>query len=129
MYLEGADDPSAFGKVSLAAGDFGGPAGEVLVLTASLPILGYPTITDAAGVSLRPSGASGATTGATAGTPGSWTPPTATKPTNAAQANAWSIDPSPATAWTTGQYVQGSTASTPGQMHWDGDSWVAGMAP
>lgn len=53
LFLDGTSDPSATGKVSLAAGDFGGVAGEVLTLTGSLPILGYPDITDAAGASLR----------------------------------------------------------------------------
>lgn len=67
-------------------------------------------------------------TGATAGTPGTWTGGTATPPQNAAAANALGITASPATAWTTGQYVQGSVAGTPGQMYWNGTTWVAGHA-
>jgi|SRR5215471_4877363 len=128
VYLDGAVDPSATGIVSLAAGDFGGVAGEPLTFTGSLPILGYPDITDAAGVSLRPSVPAVAATGATAGTPGVWTPSGAdTIPANAAGATA--IVATPNTAWATGQYVQGSTAGTAGQMHWSGTAWVAGVAP
>jgi hypothetical protein len=68
-------------------------------------------------------------TGATAGTPGSWTPAGSQPPPDAAGATTKGITASPATAWTTGQYVQGSTAGTPGQMHWSGTAWVAGAAP
>jgi hypothetical protein len=53
LYLEGAVDPEATGTCSVAAGDFGGVAGEALVLTGSFPILGKPTITTAAGVALE----------------------------------------------------------------------------
>ena len=31
-------------------------------------------------------------------------------------------------AWTTGQYVQGSTAGAPGEMYWNGTTWVTGRA-
>lgn len=67
-----------------------------------------------------------AATGATAGVPGTWTPSGSTPPANAAGATG--VTASPATAWTTGQYVQGSTAGTPGEMHWSGSAWVAGTA-
>jgi hypothetical protein len=53
LYLDGALDPEATGLVSLAAGDFGGVAGEVLVMKGSFPILGYPEITDSAGAPIR----------------------------------------------------------------------------
>jgi hypothetical protein len=49
LYLSGATDPSATGICSIAAGDFGGVAGDVLVLKLSLPILGKPTITTTGG--------------------------------------------------------------------------------
>lgn len=65
-------------------------------------------------------------TGATAGTPGTWTPAGSAPPPDAAGAGA--VVASPTTAWTTGQYVQGSTASTPGEMYWDGAAWAAGRA-
>src|SRR5262245_64455769 len=54
VFLDDEDDPSASGTCSIAAGDFGGVAGEPLTFTASLPILGYPDITTAAGASVRP---------------------------------------------------------------------------
>jgi hypothetical protein len=66
---------------------------------------------------------------AVAGTPGTWVPAEGTKPADAAAATTAGIDASPTSAWTTGQYVQGATAGTPGEMHWDGDSWVTGRAP
>jgi hypothetical protein len=63
-------------------------------------------------------------TGATAGSPGSFTPGGSATPANLASLAG--ITPSPATAWTTGQRVvlaDGSTAS------WNGSAWVAGAAP
>jgi hypothetical protein len=44
LYIDDTTDPEATGIVSIAAGDFGGVAGEVLVLKLTLPILGKPTI-------------------------------------------------------------------------------------
>ncbi len=67
-----------------------------------------------------------AATGATAGTPGTWTPAGSTPPANAAGATG--LTASPNTAWTTGQYVQGSTAGVPGEMFWNGTAWAAGRA-
>jgi len=67
-------------------------------------------------------------TGATAGIPGTWTPTGSNPPADAAGATATSVVASPNTAWTTGQYVQGSTAGTGGRMHWSGTAWVAGAA-
>lgn len=64
LYLDGSTDPEATGIVSMAAGDFGGPAGEPLTFTASLPILGYPVITKADGTPVR-NGAAMAAAGAT----------------------------------------------------------------
>lgn len=68
-------------------------------------------------------------TGATAGTPGTWTPAGSTAPANAAGATTAGITASPTTEWTEGQYVQGTNAGALGQMHWDGTAWVAGTAP
>lgn len=67
-------------------------------------------------------------TGATAGTPGTWTPPGSTPPASVAALQASAIVASPATAWTTGQYVQTGTAGAPGEAHWDGAAWAAGQA-
>src|SRR4029079_2952063 len=65
-------------------------------------------------------------TGATAGTPGTWTPPGSQAPASVATIGA--VTASPATAWTAGQYVQTKTAGAPGQAHWSGTAWVAGAA-
>jgi hypothetical protein len=66
-------------------------------------------------------------TGATAGTPGTFTPGGSTAPANVAGMTG--LTASPATAWTTGQYVQTGTAGAAGQAHWSGSAWAAGMAP
>lgn len=62
-------------------------------------------------------------TGATAGTPGTFTPSGATTPANLA-AMAGKIA-SPTTAWTTGQRVVLGDASL---AHWSGAAWVVGAA-
>lgn len=67
--------------------------------------------------------------GATAGIPGTWTPPGSRPPADAAQAAAWAVVASPTTAWTSGQYVQGSTVGAAGRMAWSGTGWVGGAAP
>ena len=68
-----------------------------------------------------------AATGAFAGSPGTWSPVGATPPATATAANTAGVDPLPTTAaWTTGQYVQGSTAGAGGEMNWNGTAWVAG---
>jgi hypothetical protein len=68
-------------------------------------------------------------TGATAGTPGQWTPPGSTPPATVAALQASSITASPATAWVTLQYVQTGTAGAPGEATWTGSGWVGGRAP
>jgi hypothetical protein len=70
----------------------------------------------------------GPATGATAGIPGTWTPAGSTAPNDAAGATSAGITATPNTAWTTGQYVQGVTSGTAGEMHWSGSAWVAGKA-
>ena len=69
-------------------------------------------------------------TGATAGTPGVWTPGGSVAPASVAalQGATPAITASPATAWTTGQFVQTGTAGAGGQAHWSGTAWVAGAA-
>jgi hypothetical protein len=75
-------------------------------------------------------GGSGATaTGANAGIPGSWTPSGAGAPADVPALTSSGIVATPNTAWTTGQYVQTLTAGVPGQGHWNGTAWVAGVAP
>jgi hypothetical protein len=64
-----------------------------------------------------------AATGATAGSPGQFTPAGATRPANLAALAA--VAATPNTAWTAGQYV--ITADQLG-AHWDGAAWAAGVA-
>ncbi|MEU8133237.1 hypothetical protein [Streptodolium elevatio] len=62
-------------------------------------------------------------TGATAGSPGAFTPSGATAPFDIADLG--TVTASPLTAWTTGQHViLGDTS----HAHWDGDSWEPGNA-
>lgn len=69
--------------------------------------------------------------GATAGIPGTFTPPGSLAPTSVANLIAGTPNPvvaSPTTAWTTGQYVQTQTPGVAGRAHWNGTAWVAGAA-
>ncbi len=75
---------------------------------------------------LAGSSGTGPPTGATAGTPGTWTPAGSSPP--ASVATIGNVTASPATAWTAGQYVQTATAGAPGQAHWTGSAWAAGTA-
>lgn len=72
-------------------------------------------------------GAAVAATGATAGTPGAFTPAGATVPANLSslQSASPAVVASPTTAWTTGQSVNLGT----GSAHWDGSAYVTGLAP
>lgn len=74
-----------------------------------------------------PGGGGTPATGATAGIPGTWTPPGSTPP--AAPAAMAGIVATPATAWTTGQFVQTGTAGAAGRVTWTGSGWVGGVAP
>jgi hypothetical protein len=68
-------------------------------------------------------------TGATAGTPGTWTPANTKAPASVEALIAGSpnaVTASPGTAWTTGQYVQTRTAGVGGRANWSGTAWVAG---
>ncbi|MFD7976719.1 hypothetical protein [Streptomyces sp. NPDC059071] len=62
-------------------------------------------------------------TGATAGTPGSFTPAGASAPVSLAGMT--TVTASPTTAWTTGQHVVLGDAS---KAFWDGNSWEPGQA-
>ncbi|ONI83499.1 hypothetical protein ALI22I_33950 [Saccharothrix sp. ALI-22-I] len=64
-------------------------------------------------------------TGATAGSPGAFTPIGAALPASLTALRAASITASPATAWATGQYVVLGDST---QAHWDGNSWESGAA-
>lgn len=123
--MNGWDPPKMIGRVRLVAGTIGGAARSTLTADLSLPLSGRPQIAFGTAADSAVVPAAGAT-GATAGTPGMWTPPGATPPANAAGATAAGIVASPTTAWTTGQYVPGTTAGTPGEMYWSGTAWTAG---
>jgi hypothetical protein len=62
-------------------------------------------------------------TGATAGTPGTFTPAGSTIPGNLAAMTG--LTATPDTAWTTGQYVVVGDAT---EASWTGTAWVAGQA-
>jgi hypothetical protein len=65
-----------------------------------------------------------AATGATAGTPGTFTPTGAITPANLAAMTG--LTASPATAWTSGQHVILNDAS---HAYWNATTWIAGNAP
>jgi len=68
-------------------------------------------------------------TGAIAGIPGTFTPAGSQIPPDLAAMTTWGIVASPATAWTTGQFVQTGTAGAAGRATWSGTGWVGGAAP
>ena len=71
-------------------------------------------------------------TAASAGTPGAFSPSTGTLPASPAALAANDpvrVTATPATAWTTGQYVQTATAGAAGRASWSGTDWVSGAAP
>jgi hypothetical protein len=129
--------PKAVGKCRIVAGTFGGAARTDLTTDISMPVETKPDLqfgSDAAWTivhgdgSADLSGTTPAATGATAGTPGSFTPAGAAVPASVAALTSGGVTASPATAWTTGQYVQTATGGPAGQGHWDGAAWVAGAA-
>lgn len=64
-------------------------------------------------------------TGATAGSPGSFTPSNSAIPADLASLQASGIAADPTTAWLTGEYVVLGDASL---AHWDGTAWAVGQA-
>lgn len=130
MGAAAGDPPKAYGKLRVVAGTIGGEARTTLTATLTLPCDGKPQVMfgDASGSAVVPSTTA---TGATAGTPGLWTPSGSTPPASVAALIAGTPNPvaaSPSSAWTTGQYVQTATAGTTGQAHWSGSAWVSGVA-
>lgn len=65
-----------------------------------------------------------AATGATAGTPGTYTPADSYGPADLAAAA--SVTASPVTAWASGEYIVLDDGT---DAHWSGTAWVAGIAP
>lgn len=117
------DGVSATGSLILDPMSFGSSDGYGAVMQSDVAfaLVGKPTY-DYSGVD--GGGGPPAATGATAGTPGSFTPSGSTPPANLAALQASGIVASPNTAWTTGQSVNLGT----GSAHWDGDSWETGAA-
>lgn len=64
-------------------------------------------------------------TGATAGTPGVWTPTDSYPRMDLADLVANPVTASPNTAWTAGQYI---VLQDDSYAHWNGTAWVAGIA-
>ena len=128
--FDGTNPPKAIGRVRLVAGALGGDARVDLTFTVSLPVEAKPDVMfgNATTSEIVTGGGGAAATGATAGSPGTWTPSGGTPPANAAGATTAGITASPTTAWTSGQYVQGSAAGASGEMHWTGTAWAAGRA-
>jgi hypothetical protein len=129
--------PTATGQLTIDPMAFGADAfGDDMASDISWSIFGDITMTPVVGTAyvlklgaVAPTEGTGApaATGATAGTPGTWTPAGSAPPADVASIG--SVVASPATAWTTGEYVQTGTAGSAGQAHWDGSAWVAGVAP
>jgi hypothetical protein len=90
-----------------------GDAGAASQIQIDWNLTGFPTV-DTGAVTA---------TGSTAGAPGFFTPSGATTPANLAALTG--ITASPATAWTTGQYVITADLLA---AHWSGSAWVAGKA-
>ena len=121
IWKPNATGPTFSGLVQIRALEIGGDVNVRLTTDFDWPIAGQPTVTWATAVS----------TGATAGTPGTWTPAGSTPPSSVANLIAGTPGPvtaSPGTAWTTGQYVQTGTAGVGGQAYWNGTAWVGGVA-
>lgn len=70
--------------------------------------------------------------GATAGSPGTWSPSGSTPPATVAALIAGTpnaVAPTPSSAWTPGQYVQTATSGSGGQAYWNGTAWTSGVTP
>lgn len=68
-------------------------------------------------------------TRANAGIPGTWVPANSTPPADPATLSQSNVTASPATPWTSGQYVQTRLAGAAGRATWTGTNWVSGAAP
>jgi hypothetical protein len=129
MGLDGDNPPKAIGQLRVTSGSFGGAARTALTASTTLPCDGKPQVCFGDEDLSDAVGGTGDSSGAQAGTPGLWTPVGSEPPADVATLIAGDVTPNPATAWTTGQYVQTQTSGTGGRAYWDGDEWVAGAAP
>lgn len=107
------------GTVQVQPLDLGGDVNARLTSDAAWPIAGTPVWGTHTPTIVA--------TGATSGSPGTWTPAGATPPATLAALTgaAPPIAATPATAWTTGQYVALGDAT---HAHWSGAAWVTGDA-
>lgn len=105
----------ASGQLQCRVGDWGGETNKRITTELELPISGKVGWADPVPAS-----------GATAGTPGMWTPSMSNAPANLAALTAGAVVASPVTAWTVGQYV---TLADRSAAHWDAAAWAAGKAP
>jgi hypothetical protein len=119
VWKPNAGATSFSGNVTIRALELGGDVNTRITTDFAWPLAGKPTTVWATGTPA---------TGATAGTPGTWTPAGSTPPADVPALIAGTVTASPATAWTTGQYVQTLTAGTAGQAYWNGTAWTAGQA-
>ena len=123
-YKEALANPFSYvrstGKPDISMGAWTGGAGNS----------GEWTKTAQNSIGCAPPAATGATVSGlgSPGTPGIWLPTGAAPPATVAALIAATppIAATPATSWTTGQYIQTGTAGAPGQAHWSGAAWVAG---
>ena len=110
---------TATGTLVLDPMDFGSTEGYGAIMASDVTwIVTAVTITPGGGGAV-------AATGATAGTPGAFTPAGAVVPANLAALQGGGVTASPASAWTTGQSVNLGS----GSAHWDAAAWAAGVAP
>ena len=135
-FLLGGDNvnpPRAVGRLRVLAGTFLGEARTTLTADVSMPLSRKPDIAfgDATD-NVIIEGSENPATGATMGTPGTWTPTGANPPNDPDELIAGDPVPvvaSPATVWTAGTYVQTQKTGTTGRAHWNGTAWVAGAKP
>jgi hypothetical protein len=125
MGFAGDDPPKATGRCYAVAGALGGDPRTPLTMQVTLPCRGKPIVMFGNATTSVIIG--GGATGATAGSPGAWTPSGSDPPANLAALTAASppVVASPTTAWTSGQYVVLGDAS---HAHWSGTAWVTGSA-
>jgi hypothetical protein len=94
-----------------------GDAGDVSTVELEWSLVGAPA---------KSTSAAAKATGATAGSPGTFTPGGSSTPANlAAMSAAPAVTASPSGAWTTGQHVVMGDAN---KAYWNGTAWAAGQA-
>lgn len=103
----------ATGTLQVRLGDWGGEVGKRLSSAPEMPI-----------IELDWAEAPPLATGATAGTPGTFTPAGSRAPWDLARMA--DVVATPATAWATGEHVMLGDASV---AHWDASDWTDGVAP